>query len=79
MNEKKLGLSLKKLRKGVGVSQYRLSKDSGVDQPVISNIESGKATPNIRTLYRASKGLGFDLVLSFRVDGKELASIELEE
>lgn len=79
MNEKKLGLSLEKLREDVGVSRYRLGKDSGVDYPALTNIESGKSAPNIRTLNRIAKGLGFDLVLSFRINGIELSSIELEE
>ena len=44
-------------RSKLGVSQYRLAKDSGISQPYLSRIESGERTPSISMLVRLCKAL----------------------
>lgn len=46
------------LRKELGITQRQLEKLSGVSQPVIARIESGKNTPNINTVTKLLAPLG---------------------
>lgn len=40
-------------RKSIGLTQKQLSKKTGIAQADISNLESGKANPSLRTLQSA--------------------------
>lgn len=51
---------LKTLRTQQGLSQYRLAKESGVAQSVISQIEAGRGNPTMRTIDRLAQALGVD-------------------
>ena len=48
---------LARLRKVKGVSQERLSKLSGVSRVTIARIETGKNTPNLKTLELLANAL----------------------
>lgn len=54
---------IRRLREDAGVSQRQLQLVSGVDQSVISRIESGTLRPTLETYTRLAAGLGGDLAL----------------
>ena len=51
------------LRKELGITQRQLEKLSGVSQPIIARIESGKNTPNINTVTKLLAPLGKKLCI----------------
>lgn len=53
-------IDIRELRKSNGLSQTQLSKAVGISKQAMSNIELGKAKPNIETAKRLGKVLGFD-------------------
>lgn len=50
--ERLVGLNFKKLREAQGISQESAALNLGTDQAYISQFESGKRNPTIRTLYK---------------------------
>ena len=50
-------IALVEARSSRGVSQYRLSKETGISQPYLSRMESGERTPSIPMLVRLCKAL----------------------
>lgn len=56
---------LKEARKSQNISQYELSKRSGISRSVISEIESGKRNVSIAKLTRLADALGTDLKIEF--------------
>ena len=48
-----------------GMTQTELAKASGMDQRVISRVETGETLPTVRTLGKIARGLGDDLVIEF--------------
>jgi len=53
--------NLKKYRNEKGITQIRLSIESGVSQETISAYESGKAMPSAETLIKMSNFLGVSI------------------
>jgi len=58
--------SLIQARNAAGLTQQQLSAKTGIDQAVLSRIETGKANPSIETLKKVAKGLGKQLFIEFR-------------
>lgn len=52
------GISIKEIRKQVGLSQQQLSKRSKISQTSVSQIENGYKHPSKKTLQKICKGLG---------------------
>ena len=50
-------------RRGAGLSQRELAKQSGVPQPTIARIERGQQVPRVDTLVRLLDACGFELRL----------------
>ncbi|MEI6603472.1 MAG: helix-turn-helix transcriptional regulator [Clostridia bacterium] len=50
-------------REKMGISQKELSLLSGVKQPAIARLESMRATPQIDTLFKVLKPLGYTLAI----------------
>ena len=48
-----------------GMTQTELAKAAGIDQRVISRVETGETLPTVRTLGRIADGLGDALVIKF--------------
>lgn len=48
-----------------GMTQTELARASGMDQRVISRVETGETLPTVRTLCKIARGLGDDLVIQF--------------
>lgn len=62
-----VGVWLRKAREGAALTQVALSERTGIDQAVISRLETGKQRPRIDTLRRISGAL--DLTLSELLGG----------
>ncbi len=58
--------ALIKARNEAGMTQQQLSDRVGMDQAVLSRIETGKANPSINTLQKLAKGLGKKLIIDFK-------------
>ncbi len=56
--EKAAILTIIKAREEMGISQEQLSKLTGIDQAVISKLETGKRKPTLKMLQRLAHGLG---------------------
>jgi len=56
-----LAEDFRRLREDAGVTQRALARAAGVDQAVISRLESGQGRPSIETYARLSAALGSDL------------------
>ena len=50
-------------REQKGISQKRLAEMSGLKQPAIARLEKMQATPQIDTLFRVLKPLGYTLAV----------------
>ena len=59
--QKTISAWLKHLRKQEKVSQKQLSELSGIPQPAIARIETGKSDPQITTLNRLITPLGYQI------------------
>jgi len=69
---------LRHLRQLAGVTQSRFAELAGTSQPTIAAYESGGKVPNLRTLRRLARALGFEARLLFvpamtREDRRSLA------
>ena len=66
-----------------GMTQAELAKASGMDQRVISRVETGETLPTVRTLGKIAQGLGDNLVIAFvpkhQVDEEPFFDEELME
>lgn len=58
------GALLRYARRGAGLSQRELAKRSGVQQPGIARIESGRTVPRADTLQRLLRACGVRLELA---------------
>lgn len=56
--------TLIRIREEQGVSQRQLAEMTGIKQPAIARLESGRAVPNIVTLKRLLTPLGYTLTIS---------------
>ena len=57
----KIILALKQARINRGITRYQLSKDTGLSDSSISNIEQLKQNPTLSTLMEMSVSINFDL------------------
>ena len=70
--EKELQLQLKKLMQAANISQYRLAQLSGVPQPSINHILTGRRTPKYATLNKLAAALNVPInALIGEADDKE--------
>jgi transcriptional regulator with XRE-family HTH domain len=63
---------LKELRKKMGFSQYKLSKESGVSQSYLSCLEAGKKTPTVDTLEKICNTFGISLSEFFEMNNDNI-------
>ena len=60
-----LGLKMREIRQGLGLSPTDVSGRSGLTRAVVSRLENGwKLNPTLETLYRYAEALGADLHLT---------------
>jgi predicted transcriptional regulator len=50
-------------RESKGISQKRLAEMSGLKQPAIARLERGQTTPQVDTLFKVLKPLGYTLAI----------------
>ena len=60
-----LGAQLSRARRAAGLTQMQLAEACGVQQAVISRMETGKGNPTLETLELLAKGCGRNLRISF--------------
>jgi transcriptional regulator with XRE-family HTH domain len=48
------------------LTQRQLSDRTGIDQAILSRIETGKANPSMNTLKKLAKGLGKRLIIDLK-------------
>ncbi len=53
-----MGLIVRALREGLGMSRYALAKEAGVDNSWLRRFEEGKSGIRVETLLLLAKGLG---------------------
>lgn len=58
--------ALIRARNTAGLTQRQLSDRTGIDQAILSRIETGKANPSMNTLRKLAKGLGKSLRIDFK-------------
>lgn len=64
-------------RRSAGLTQRQLAERSGVPQPTIARIESGKQMPRADTLDRLLKACGWELDMALRRgEGEDRSLIE---
>lgn len=54
-----MGLKLKELREAAGITQRELAERLGSQQPAIARLENGHVKPDVVTLERIAKALGY--------------------
>ncbi len=60
-----VGLRLRQLREGQGVSMRRLALRSGLSANALSMIERGRSSPSVSTLYKLADALGVSITEFF--------------
>ncbi|RDB61610.1 transcriptional regulator [Gordonibacter sp. 28C] len=63
--EFQLRLAIIDARNETGMTQEQLARASGLDQRVISRIQTGNANPTLRTIGKLAKGFGKKLEIRF--------------
>jgi ribosome-binding protein aMBF1 (putative translation factor) len=58
--------TLIRARNTAGLTQRQLSDRTGIDQAILSRIETGKANPSMNTLKKLAKGLGKRLIIDLK-------------
>lgn len=59
--EKKIGQRLQNRRKELGITRYRLSKDTGIHYGYLKSLEEGKRSMSIDMLNRLCEALGLEI------------------
>lgn len=54
---RRIGLNLKRLREGLGISQWELADRSGLHRTYVSGVERGVRNPTITVLEKLASGL----------------------
>jgi HTH-type transcriptional regulator/antitoxin HipB len=61
-----LGVALREERKRQGLSQTKVGKSVGIDQPTMSRVEKGNPGTELGTLFRLLAALELELVIQKR-------------
>lgn len=70
-------ICIKTLRKHKGLTQAELAELSGIQQSMLSLIESGKRTPSVRSAQRIAAALGVEWTKFFEpINRQEEQSLE---
>jgi HTH-type transcriptional regulator/antitoxin HipB len=65
-NPKQLGASLRRVRRGAGLSQMELGEKANLRQATISALEKGEAGSQLRTVTQVLAALGLEMVIRDR-------------
>ena len=72
MNTKEIGRAIRKRRVLLKVNQKSLGEISGVSVHALSDIESGKGNPTVKSLNCILKVLGLELCLQVGGDNRKI-------
>lgn len=61
--EQQIGEQLRERRKKLGITRYRLSKDTGIHYGYIKNLEEGKRSMSINMLNRLCEAIDLEIKL----------------
>ena len=61
--EQQIGAALQKRRKKLGITRYRLSKDTGIHYGYLKDLEEGKRSMSIDMLNRLCNALKLEIKL----------------
>jgi transcriptional regulator with XRE-family HTH domain len=64
--EQKIGEVLQERRKKLGITRYRVSKDTGIHYGYLKDLEEGKRSMSIDMLNRLCEALGLEIKLELR-------------
>lgn len=64
-NNLDIGSAIARARQAAHVSQAELAARTGIQQPTLSRLEHGLASPTVNSLERIAAGLGLTLSISF--------------
>lgn len=73
--ERAFGQVIRELRYGQDLSQEALAHESGLDRSYLSELENGRKTPSVRTVFRLAGALGLSASDLIATVEKELARI----
>lgn len=65
-----VGNSLKQMRQDRELSQPMLSGRTGISQTTITQIETGKRPPSLRSIIKLANELGYDVSITFTENDK---------
>ncbi|MBD2891488.1 hypothetical protein amrb99_03940 [Actinomadura sp. RB99] len=58
-----IGAAIRLRRRALGITQARLARMAGLDQPAVSRLESGSRLPPLPVLERVANALGLRLII----------------
>lgn len=73
-----VGLRFKEIRENMGISVYKLSKDSDISENHIHNVEKGRSQPSVELLEKLLHSLGLTMSEFFRDDNETVYPTEYE-
>lgn len=74
-----IGFRLKEIRKERSLNLDETAKLTGISKPMLSQIERGRSTPTITTLWKIATGLKTPISAFLQEGGSEYAVLKLEE
>ena len=63
MNTEQIGLTLRRRRNFLGITQEDLAEISGISERTLRNIEKGQANPELDTLIKICEVLGLEIII----------------
>lgn len=73
-----IGARIKQLRKGVGLSQEKLSEKIGMSSKYLSSIERGYENPTLDAFIKIARGLDVDVYELFNYSGDRSRKVSQE-
>ena len=64
--QKKLGLTIIKLRKELGLSQEKFALEADIDRRYMSDLENGRRNPSLEIIEKIAKRLGISISSLFK-------------
>ena len=59
--QQKLGLTIIKLRKEIGLSQEKFALEADIDRRYMSDLENGRRNPSLEIIEKIAKRLGISI------------------
>lgn len=66
-----IGRRIREERMRRNIKQFELAEQAGISNSFLSDIETGRTTPSIKTLKKLSKALGVNCTIFLGIDEEE--------